>query len=71
MTGFDIGRAACLLGFHKPVQERVTTRYGCRTTSKGRSKKRWLTYARETVTVTYCSRCGKKLGRKRKLKWRY
>lgn len=58
----------CKLGFHKPVQYHQTIRHKCRTTNKGRSKKRWYTYAREIVTTTYCEHCGKILKTKRRLK---
>lgn len=59
----------CKLGIHKPVQYHHTFKHKCRTTNKGRSKKRWRTWIRELVTVTYCERCGKRLGQKRK--WIY
>lgn len=58
----------CKLGFHKPVQYHQTIRHKCRTTNKGRSKKRWYTWAKEIFTVTYCERCGKVLKTKRRLK---
>ena len=57
----------CRLGFHKPVQFHHTFYHKSRTTSKGRSKKRWRTWARELVTVTYCAHCHERLGQKRKL----
>lgn len=60
----------CKLGFHKPVQRHYTFKHKCRTTNKGRSKKRWMTWAKELYTETYCERCGKRLKLKRKLKWR-
>ena len=59
----------CKMGFHKPVQYHHTFKHKCRTTNKGRSKKRWRTWVKEFVTVTYCQRCGKKL--KQKTKWIY
>ena len=60
----------CRLGFHKPVTCHHTFKHKCRTTNKGRSKKRWRTWVRELVTVTYCERCGKQLRLKRKWKFR-
>lgn len=60
----------CKLGFHKPAQYHHTFKHKCRTTNKGRSKKRWRTWIREIVTVTYCERCGKTLRQKRRWKWR-
>ena len=65
-----LGDLRCLLGFHKPARRHYSIKYKCRTTNKGRSKKRWYTGARELFTVTYCERCGKELSRKSKLKWR-
>lgn len=60
----------CKLGFHKPVQRHYTYKHKCRTTNKGRSKKRWRTWIKEIVTETYCERCGKTLRTKTKWKWR-
>lgn len=56
-----LGTLKCKLGFHKPVQYHETFKHKSRTTNKGRSKKRWRTWVREIVTVTYCERCGIKL----------
>ena len=60
----------CKLGFHKPVQYHYTIKHRCRTTNKGRSKKRWMTFAKEIYTVTYCERCYKTLRTKRRWRWR-
>ena len=57
----------CKLGFHKPVQERISFKHKYRTTNKGRSKKRYYTGIKELYTITYCQRCGKTLRQKRKL----
>jgi hypothetical protein len=63
-------KARCKLGFHKPKQYHHTFKHKVRTTDKGRSKKRWHTWVREIVTVTYCEECGKKLSQKSKFKYR-
>lgn len=47
----------CRLGFHKPMQRHYTFKHKCRTTNKGRSKKRWYTWVKEIYTETYCERC--------------
>jgi predicted SprT family Zn-dependent metalloprotease len=60
----------CKIGLHKPAQHHQTFKYECRTTNKGRSKKRWMTVAKEIVTVTYCERCGKTLSTKQRWRWR-
>lgn len=64
------GDLKCRLGFHKPAQYHHTFHHKCRTTNKGRSKKRWRTCVRELYTVTYCERCGKTLRQKRRLIYR-
>lgn len=61
-------RMKCRVGFHKPKQIHHTFKHKCRTTDKGRSKKRWQTWACEIVTITYCERCGRVL--KTKSKWK-
>lgn len=61
----------CRLGFHKPVQCHQTFKHRCRTTNKGRSKKRYWTWAREIITTTYCERCGKTLKQKRRVRYRW
>ncbi len=61
----------CKLGFHKPVTVHRSYKYKCRTTNKGRSKKRYLIWAKILVTETYCERCGKILRTKSKLKRRW
>ena len=58
----------CKLGFHKPAKYHYKYKHKCRTTNKGRSKKRWYTWAVEIVTYTYCERCGKTLSTKRRLR---
>lgn len=63
-------RLKCKLGFHKPVQMHWSEKCESRTTRKGRSKKRWRTWAKVLYTETYCERCGKTLRTKRKVKWR-
>ena len=57
----------CKLGYHQPVQSHCTYLYRCRTTNKGRAKKRYYTYAKEIITTTFCACCGKTLKIKRKL----
>ena len=58
----------CRLGFHKPVREHFSHKYRFRTTNKGRAKKRYYT-CKELYTITFCERCGKTLGQKRKWVW--
>lgn len=58
----------CKLGYHKPVRFRQKYKHKSRTTNKGGSKRRWRTWAYETVTITYCERCGKTLKTKTRLK---
>lgn len=60
----------CILGLHKKVQYHYSFLHKCRTTNKGRSKKRWRTWVKELVTITYCERCGEKLGQKTKFIYR-
>lgn len=59
----------CLLGIHKPAKYTDTCKHQARTNHKGKSKRKWHTWAKDFTTVTYCERCGKILSVKNKFRF--
>ena len=66
-----LDKIKCKLGLHKPKTMHFSVKHKCRTTNKGRSKKRYYSYAKTLYTEVYCERCGKVLKKKSKLIWRF